>query len=299
MTNIALRRITEPTLLAVETSIRSKETTDPYERPAAKTAALPTKVSDMTADAGAFSSVVGATNANFGQHSVLIDDDNDTLQPVSASPSCDACSICGDCCQNADCSSCHNISQESPLHFNNDGPSQSMIPTIIPYYPQSQTPTKNTSCCCGGTSGTTATTTVRYYTPCEIRRHNHAGSAWLVAGDTIYDATYYLSSNTHPGGVESILKRAGGAQDCTRDLAFHSTKGKKMFQKYEIGKVRPCQKKQSSTSCNCSSSCTGSQKCRSQQQHNSRGVHTATTTTTSGGKSRSPHQQQWWSVFLS
>lgn len=78
----------------------------------------------------------------------------------------------------------------------------------------------------------------RYYTPCQVRRHNTRESAWLVAGDNIYDATPYLA--THPGGAESILRRAGGATDATRDLEFHSGKGKRMFQRYRIGKVRPC-----------------------------------------------------------
>jgi len=77
-----------------------------------------------------------------------------------------------------------------------------------------------------------------YYTICQVRRHNTQQSCWLVAGDTIYDATPYL--NTHPGGMASILRKGGGASDVTRDLEFHSANGKRMFQKYKVGKVRPC-----------------------------------------------------------
>ena len=77
-----------------------------------------------------------------------------------------------------------------------------------------------------------------YYTMCQVRRHNTLESCWLVAGDTIYDATPYLL--THPGGTASILRKGGGASDVTRDLQFHSAAGKQMFQKYIIGKVRPC-----------------------------------------------------------
>jgi hypothetical protein len=78
------------------------------------------------------------------------------------------------------------------------------------------------------------------YTLCEVRRHCTAESAWLVAGDDIYDATEYLKSDQHPGGQVSILKKAGGAVDCTEDFRFHSRGGRKMWQKYHVGKLVPC-----------------------------------------------------------
>ena len=78
----------------------------------------------------------------------------------------------------------------------------------------------------------------QYFTRCQIRRHNTMNSAWLVAGDKIYDATKYL--NQHPGGEASILKKAGGACDCTEDLKFHSKRGRKEWDKYFVGKVKPC-----------------------------------------------------------
>lgn len=77
-----------------------------------------------------------------------------------------------------------------------------------------------------------------YYTICQVRRHNTMESCWLVAGDTIYDATPFL--RIHPGGTTSILRRGGGASDVTRDMQFHSAVGKQMFKKYKIGKIRPC-----------------------------------------------------------
>lgn len=85
---------------------------------------------------------------------------------------------------------------------------------------------------CGGAS--------RCYTLCEVRRHSTGESAWLVAGDDIYDATEYLNSNQHPGGKVSILKKAGGVADCAEDLHFHSRNGRKMWQKYHVGKLVPC-----------------------------------------------------------
>ena len=76
------------------------------------------------------------------------------------------------------------------------------------------------------------------YTMCEIRRHKTADSAWLVAGDYVYDATTYMQM--HPGGEKSILRKCGGEVDCTQDMLFHSAKGQKLWKKYRIGKVKRC-----------------------------------------------------------
>jgi cytochrome b involved in lipid metabolism len=63
-------------------------------------------------------------------------------------------------------------------------------------------------------------------------------SAWIVAGQDIYDVTEYM--NIHPGGSTSLLKKSGGLVDCTRDLNFHSKRGQKLWQQYHVGKVIPC-----------------------------------------------------------
>jgi len=76
---------------------------------------------------------------------------------------------------------------------------------------------------------------LQYYTRSEIRRHNTESSAWIVAGDDVYDVTDYVEH--HPGGNSSILKKAGGAVDCTRDLLFHSKSGQKYWKQFLIGKV--------------------------------------------------------------
>lgn len=85
---------------------------------------------------------------------------------------------------------------------------------------------------------TCGSTPMRYYTPCQVQQHDSSNSAWLVAGDDIYDATEYISM--HPGGKNSILKKAGGAVDCTEDLNFHSKAGKKIWKKYHVGKLTAC-----------------------------------------------------------
>lgn len=129
----------------------------------------------------------------------------------SSQVACDACSNCADTCGHADCIVC--------------------IMKIVT--PQTK-----------GSSGTTCfeiqpgLTVGASYTMCQVRRHNHEGSAWLVAGNTIYDATTYMHS--HPGGVESILRKAGGVEDCTKDLEFHSRAGKSAWKKYTVGQLRRC-----------------------------------------------------------
>ena len=78
--------------------------------------------------------------------------------------------------------------------------------------------------------------TLRYFSRSEIARHNTEESAWIVAGDDIYDVTDYMDK--HPAGKGPILKRTGGAVDCTQDLMFHSKRGRNMWKEQcLIGKV--------------------------------------------------------------
>eukprot|EP00934_Nitzschia_sp_Nitz4_P004303 Nitzschia sp. Nitz4//scaffold51_size120721//111749//112267//NITZ4_003748-RA/size120721-processed-gene-0.166-mRNA-1//-1//CDS//3329553925//4293//frame0 len=79
---------------------------------------------------------------------------------------------------------------------------------------------------------------VTYYTWDEISKHSTPDSVWVVAGDDVYDVTSYLSQ--HPGGVNSLLKRAGGVRDCTEDFLFHGAKGRKAWKRFHIGKVKRC-----------------------------------------------------------
>jgi len=84
------------------------------------------------------------------------------------------------------------------------------------------------------------------FTRCQVRRHRTESSAWLVVGDNIYDATEYIS--IHPGGKMSILKKAGGASDCSEDFRFHSKQGRLMWKKYYVGKLIDCPGTSPSTS---------------------------------------------------
>lgn len=77
-----------------------------------------------------------------------------------------------------------------------------------------------------------------YVTPCEMRRHKTIESAWIRCGNEIYDATDHIK--THPGGEYSILRKAGGEVDCTRDMNFHSTNAVQMMKKCKVGTLVPC-----------------------------------------------------------
>lgn len=80
-----------------------------------------------------------------------------------------------------------------------------------------------------------------YYTICQVRKHCTLDSAWLVVGDTIYDATSYISK--HPGGERSILKKSGGASDCLVDYNFHSRNAKHLWKEHRVGRLKACPRK--------------------------------------------------------
>jgi len=77
-----------------------------------------------------------------------------------------------------------------------------------------------------------------FLTRCQVRRHNHSTSAWLLCGDVIYDVTKYI--NNHPGGARSIIRKSGGVVDCTLDMSFHSSRSVKLWKQYRIGSLTPC-----------------------------------------------------------
>ncbi|CCW59609.1 unnamed protein product [Phytomonas sp. EM1] len=75
------------------------------------------------------------------------------------------------------------------------------------------------------------------YSSEEIARHCTRESLWIVVDNSVYDVTSYLGS--HPGGIESLLKRGGGARDCSADMAFHTSRARKMLESFKIGIVDP------------------------------------------------------------
>ncbi|KAF4138249.1 Cytochrome b5-like Heme/Steroid binding domain [Phytophthora infestans] len=72
---------------------------------------------------------------------------------------------------------------------------------------------------------------------CEVKLHRTLESCWLVCSGQVYDITGIVTA--HPGGVRSILRKAGGA-DCARDMKFHTKNARKMMEKCFIGKLQQC-----------------------------------------------------------
>jgi len=130
---------------------------------------------------------------------------------------CDACPYCDDVCLDPRCARC-TLKILPPRKFEPECVGESLFPSEV----------KNR---CPSTREKT-------YTMCQLRRHDIARSAWLLVGDTIYDATSYVSR--HPGGASSILRKSGGKADCSKDMAFHSKTAIKIWKKHKIGKLVKC-----------------------------------------------------------
>ncbi|CCW67410.1 unnamed protein product [Phytomonas sp. Hart1] len=71
----------------------------------------------------------------------------------------------------------------------------------------------------------------------EVACHCTRESLWIVMRGSVYDVTSYLGS--HPGGIETILKRGGGAKDCAVDMSFHSSRAQKLLESFKIGVIDP------------------------------------------------------------
>lgn len=143
---------------------------------------------------------------------------------------CGACAYCGDTCGDSSCDTCACHHEEPPLSLSSSLPSTASTSA----YNMAHTTNNNYI------TNTTKKNCYQpaYFTMCEVRRHNTPESAWIVAGNDVYDVTEYMDS--HPGGSTSILKKSGGVVDCTQDLHFHSLKGQKLWKLYHLGKITQC-----------------------------------------------------------
>jgi cytochrome b involved in lipid metabolism len=139
---------------------------------------------------------------------------------------CDACPFCLDVCANPDCTKCARKNK-----FHNEKRSQDITPTV-------ETSPNMVSAFCRFKGNQKVDHEERFITPCQLKRHNRLDSAWLVCGSDIYDATNYIRG--HPGGEKSILKKSGGAADCSKDMKFHSARAIKMWKQNRVGTLRPC-----------------------------------------------------------
>ncbi|RLO13363.1 hypothetical protein DYB28_012462 [Aphanomyces astaci] len=68
----------------------------------------------------------------------------------------------------------------------------------------------------------------------EVAKHNHAGSAWMIVRNKVYDVTSWVDK--HPGGAEMVTLHSGREATDTFD-SYHpfSDRAEKVLAKYEIG----------------------------------------------------------------
>ena len=140
---------------------------------------------------------------------------------------CDACPYCPDTCDNvSSCLPCQK-KRNQPKHLECRGPETSWLMEALSHI-ISPVPAESHD----------DNSQTKTYSMCQLKRHNHADSAWILVGDTIYDATPYIRS--HPGGTTTILRKTGGAADCTEDMKFHSKRAQKEWRKHKIGMLCRC-----------------------------------------------------------
>ncbi|XP_073232489.1 cytochrome b5-like [Porites lutea] len=73
------------------------------------------------------------------------------------------------------------------------------------------------------------------YTLEEVRKHNQAGSSWLVIDNKVYDVTKFLDE--HPGGEEVLLEQAGGDATENFEDVGHSSDARELMLTYLIGEL--------------------------------------------------------------
>lgn len=139
--------------------------------------------------------------------------------PADDDAECDACPCCNDTCSISSCIPCLE-KMKRPLNMGCHEPQGWLMGALASVCPAKNDPQLAT------------------YSMCQLRRHNTVESAWILVGKDIYDATPYIKS--HPGGTAIILKKAGGARDCTEDLNFHSTRAQKEWRRYKVGTLCRC-----------------------------------------------------------
>ena len=135
---------------------------------------------------------------------------------------CDACPHCNDTCGSPTCLPCQEKIKR-PLNVECREPETSWLLGAF------------ASVCPGKNNDSHST---KYYSMWQFRRHNTLDSAWILVGNEIFDATPYIRS--HPGGAAVILKKAGGAVDCTEDMNFHSKKAQREWKRYKVGNLCRC-----------------------------------------------------------
>jgi predicted heme/steroid binding protein len=71
------------------------------------------------------------------------------------------------------------------------------------------------------------------YTIAEVTAHHTEDDLWMTAHGRVYNVSRLYASNSHPGGLKSLLSHGG--TDCTRDFDFHSPAGQRAWAQYQVG----------------------------------------------------------------
>jgi len=145
---------------------------------------------------------------------------------------CDACPHCVDVCC-LDYSNPLALASAPTMCVTCHGKNLDPAPTSEVVVPAHSKPSRRSSSKAASPSGT-----IRRITPCEVARHKCIGSAWLVLGRDVLDVTSVILD--HPGGIRSILRRAGTAKDCSADFMFHSAATRKRWKALKVGELVAC-----------------------------------------------------------
>ena len=84
-------------------------------------------------------------------------------------------------------------------------------------------------------TSTSTTKPLQTFTLAQVAQHASRADAWIVIDKGVYDITPYVSE--HPGGVEAILRNAGG--DATKGFKGpqHPARVFDMIDDYKIGTI--------------------------------------------------------------
>jgi len=69
-----------------------------------------------------------------------------------------------------------------------------------------------------------------------VAAHNRNGDCWLVIDGDVYDVSSYLDS--HPGGLEAILKHAGKDATAPFNGDQHPASVRTVVNEYRVGTLR-------------------------------------------------------------
>jgi cytochrome b involved in lipid metabolism len=129
---------------------------------------------------------------------------------------CDACPFCADVCERASPNPMYEVCQSCNMKLKTRQQQEELNPS------KSSSSKQQT------------------YTSCQIARHDTVGSCWVVMGKDVLDASSVIIK--HPGGIKSILRKAGTTTDTSKDFQMHSSNARSKWKSLRIGMLIKCPK---------------------------------------------------------